>query len=111
MLPAFTDGGDLPPGVHVADWQEVQTRFCGSSLRRAWLASRLYELIKLAGTSGKLRRVFVWGSFVTAKVAPKDIDLLLIMAEDFDVREVAVPAQAIFDSPRAGRELQSERNC
>ena len=44
---------------------------------------------------------FVWGSFVTAKVAPKDIDLLLIMAEDFDVSEFAVSAQAIFDAPRA----------
>lgn len=34
-------------------------------------------------------------------MSPKDIDLLLIMAEDFNVSEVAGPAQAIFDAPRA----------
>jgi len=55
----------------------------------------------LAATTGKLRRVFVWGSFVTSKPGPKDLDLLLIMDEDFEVDEITAPAQAIFDSVRA----------
>ncbi|MGO9259286.1 MAG: DUF6932 family protein [Bryobacteraceae bacterium] len=72
MLPDLTGDGDLPPGVHVASWQEFESRFGGPSPRRLWLSSRLRALVELAATTGKLRRVFVWGSFVTAKPAPRD---------------------------------------
>jgi predicted nucleotidyltransferase len=108
VLPELTDRGELPPGVHVADWQEFQARFCGSSSRRIWLSSRLRALLALAGASGKLRRVFIWGSFVTAKPAPKDLDILLIMEEDFEVDGIAAPAQAVFDSVRAKLLFESD---
>jgi hypothetical protein len=98
VLPELTKDGELPPGVHVADWQEFQSRFAGSSPRRIWLFGRLRTLVELAATRRKLRRVFVWGSFVTAKGAPRDLDVLPIMDEDFEVDEIAVPAQAVFDS-------------
>jgi len=101
MLPELTENGELPPGVHVADWPEFQSRFCGSSLQRQWLSDRLRTLLELAATTGELRRVFIWGSFVTAKPAPKDLDVLLIMGEDFEVEKVAAPARGVFDSVRA----------
>jgi len=101
VLPEFTEEGDLFPGVHVADWQQFQTRFCGSSLRRAWLSGRLQVLVALDATNGKLRRTFIWGSFVTAKPAPKDLDILLIMDDDFEVDGLSAPAQDVFDSVRA----------
>ena len=62
------------------------------------MSGRFRTLLELAATSGKLRRVFVWGSFVTANAAPKDIDILPIMDEDFDVEQIAARAQAVFDS-------------
>lgn len=108
MLPELTDEGDLPPGVHMADWLEFQARFCGSSLRREWLSGRLLALLALAATSGNLRRVFVWGSFVTAKPNPKDVDILLIMDEDFEVDGLPEPAQAVFDSVRAKLMFKSD---
>jgi len=101
VLPELTENGELPPGVHVADWPEFQSRFCGSSLQRQWLSDRLRTLLELAATTGELRRVFIWGSFVTAKPAPKDLDVLLIMGEDFEVEKVAAPARGVFDSVRA----------
>jgi uncharacterized protein DUF6932 len=52
-------------------------------------------------TGGKLRRVFVWGSFVTAKPVPKDLDILLIMDDDFEVEGIPALAQAVFNSVRA----------
>ncbi len=58
-------------------------------------------LLDLAAANGKLSRAFIWGSFVTAKPAPKDLDILLIMDEDFEVEAIAAPAQAVFDSVRA----------
>jgi len=108
VLPGFTNGGELPPGVHLAGWGEFRSRFCGSSLRRVWLSNHLQRLVELAATSGKLRRVFVWGSFVTAKPAPRDLDVLLIMDEDFEVERVPAPAQAVFDSVRARLMFESD---
>jgi hypothetical protein len=101
VLPELTDQGDLPAGVHLADWREFQARFCGSSARREWLSGRLQAVLDLAATGGKLRRVFIWGSFVTAKTTPKDLDILLIMDEDFEVDATSAPAQAVFDSVKA----------
>jgi hypothetical protein len=108
MLPEFTVEGELPPGVHMADWHEFQSRFGGSSLRRAWLSGRLRALVELAGSNRKLRRVFVWGSFVTAKTSPKDLDILLIMDEDFEVDGIGAPAQDVFDSVRAKLRFESD---
>jgi hypothetical protein len=108
VLPELTDEGELPPGVHGADWQEFQSRFGDSSSRRVWLSSRLRAILGLAATNGKRRRVFIWGSFVTAKPAPKDLDILLIMDEDFEVDGIAAPAQAVFDSVRAKLLFESD---
>jgi hypothetical protein len=56
----------------------------------------------------ELRRVFIWGSFVTAKPAPKDLDILLIMDEDFEVDGIGGSAQAVFDSVRARLLFESD---
>ena len=93
MLPELNADGELPPGVHSANWEELQFRFGGLSPRRVWLFGRLRALLELAATNGKLRRVFIWGSFVTAKPAPRDLDILLIMDEEFEVDGLAAPAR------------------
>jgi len=108
VLPKLTDAGELPPGVHIADWQEFESRFGGFSPRRLWLLGRLRILVELAATSGELRRVFIWGSFVTGKPAPRDLDVLLIMSEGFEVDRLAAPAQAVFDSARARLSFESD---
>jgi hypothetical protein len=64
--------------------------------------------VELAATTGKLRRVFVWGSFVTAKSAPRDLDILLIMDNSFEVARIAGPAQEIFDCMRAKLLFESD---
>lgn len=48
------------------------------------------------------------GSFITAKTAPKDLDILLIMDEDFEVDGIAAPAQDVFDSVRARLWFESD---
>jgi len=108
VLPELTDAGELPPGVHLSGWQEFQSRFGGSSPRRVCLSGRLRALLELAAANGKLRRIFIWGSFVTAKPSPKDLDILLIMDEDFEVEGIAAPAQAVFDSVRAKLLFESD---
>jgi hypothetical protein len=101
VLPELNEQGDLPPGVHLTEWPEFEARFCLSSPRRVWLSGRLRALLELAGGSGRLRRAFIWGRFVTSKPAPKDLDILLIMDDHFEVDDIAAPVQAVFDSVRA----------
>ena len=108
VLPDFSVEGELPPGIHTADWRKFQSRFGGSSLRRDWLTGRLRELLELANSNRKLRRIFIWGSFVTAKTAPNDLDILLIMDDDFEVDGIAGPAQDVFDSVRAKLRFESD---
>jgi len=108
VLPELNADGELPPGVHIADWAEFESRFGVSSPRRLWLSGRLQAIMRLATESGQLRRVFVWGSFVTAKPAPRDLDILLIVGEDFEVDRISGPARAVFDSARAKLLFESD---
>lgn len=108
MLPEFTPEGDLPIGVHVAGWREFQSRFGIATPRRVWLFERLRALIALAASTSQLRRAFVWGSFVTTKPSPRDLDVLLIMDEQFEVEHATPQAQAVFDSVRAKLLFESD---
>jgi predicted nucleotidyltransferase len=57
----------------------------------------LAAIHRLALSTGKLRRFVVFGSFVTAKPAPGDVDVFLIMEDDFAVATVVGGAAAVFD--------------
>jgi hypothetical protein len=108
VLPEFTSDGGLPLGVHLANWQEFQSRFGVGTPRRLWLFSRFSALVALAASTGKLRRVFVWGSFVTAKPVPRDVDTLLIMDEDFEVDRAPAHARLLFDSIQSKLMFESD---
>ena len=94
--------------MHLADWKEFASRFGTSSPRRLWLLGRLQAVLAIALSTRKLRRVFVWGSFITAKASPKDIDLLLILDDDFEVEQIPSAAQCVFDSVRAKLLFESD---
>jgi len=97
MIPKFEKGGNLPKGVHKATLDEVREIFGASSARRKWLIRNLEKIIDLAKTTGRLERVIVWGSFVSNKELPQDIDLLLIMREDFVVDKMDLEVKKVFD--------------
>jgi len=92
----------------VTNWREFRSRFGAGAPRRLWLFGRLQALVDLAATTGKLRRVFVWGSFVTTKAVPKDVDVLLIMDEGFEVDCAPAPARAVFDSTQSKLLFESD---
>jgi hypothetical protein len=102
-LLALLPNGYLSPGVHEATLSEVVEHFGTNTPRRQVLASRLQELVSLAQATGKLQRIFIWGSFVTGKPSPRDLNVFLLMQEGFD-REftaLAPPQQYVFDHERA----------
>jgi hypothetical protein len=72
MLPGFTRDGLLPKGVHPATWREFGKRF-GFTPRRRRLIAGLKRALKSLRAAGCLS-VYIDGSFVTAKPAPRDFD-------------------------------------
>jgi hypothetical protein len=73
MLPGFdSETGRLPEGQHTATWQEVVERF-GWTARRRQLLDGLAEAVELLSKAG-CRRLWLNGSFVTAKDEPADFD-------------------------------------
>lgn len=101
MLPAFNAVGNLPEGIHRATLDEVRARFAATSARRQWLGERLRSLLTLAESTGKLERVFLWGSFVTDKPLPNDLDVLLVVMDDFSLDAAPVQCRVLFDHTRA----------
>jgi len=73
LIPDFDSGGLLPQGMFRASWQEIEKRF-GGSRRRNLLLKGLKEALDLLQGAG-CRRVYIDGSFVTAKKFPNDIDV------------------------------------
>jgi hypothetical protein len=95
-LPAFNEQGDLPPGVHRATLAEVLQRFGSGPVQRRAVADRLNRLYQLAISTGQLARFVVFGSFVTAKDEPNDVDIVLLMEDTFDLAAVTGEAALVF---------------
>jgi len=49
--------------------------------------------------------MIVFGSFVTAKAEPKDVDVVLVMRDDFDLPACPPECAVLFDHRRADDEL------
>jgi hypothetical protein len=73
MIPPFDSSGALPPGIHDGDWREVVDRF-GYNTQRQWLLQGLRRALLVLHAAG-CTTVYLDGSFVTSKDAPRDYDL------------------------------------
>lgn len=95
-LPPFNDNGDLPPGIHLANFAEVTNRFGVGSDARTRALVKLTHLLELAERTGKLSRFFIFGSFVSATPSPRDVDIVLIMESDFKLEDAPRECQTLF---------------
>lgn len=100
-LPAFNEEGDLPPGVHRATLANVLERFGQGTVQRWAVAGRLARVHQLAVSTGHLARFIVFGSFVTAKADPNDVDVILLMEDSFDLAVVTGEAALVFQHMEA----------
>ena len=97
MLPLLNEHGDLPPGIHSADWAEIEARFGLSTPARVRAFNKLKFLYTLAMLTGKLKRFFIFGSFVSDKAEPRAVDVALIMGSDFEVEHCPRESQTLFN--------------
>src|SRR5687768_5669794 len=100
-LPPFNSDGDLPPGVFQVTLNEALDRFGAGSAQRRAVGNRLARVHQLASSTGHLARFVVFGSFVTAKVEPRDVDVVLLMEDSFDVGSVAREVAVVFQHAEA----------
>ena len=95
--PKFNNNGDLPRGIHKASLSDVIEHFGKGNFQRAILAQRLDRIYDLAVETGQTARFIIFGSFVTDKPNPQDLDIFLLMEDTFDIRQVAGEARIIFN--------------
>ena len=96
MIPEFQKDGNLPKGLYEVTLHEIKEVFGTGSAKRKLLIGNLENIIELA-KSGKLERVIIWGSFISNKEFPQDVDLLLIMKDDFEVDANPPQVKGVFD--------------
>lgn len=99
--PQYDSNGDLPIGVYQATLAQVIEHFGTDTLQRQIVARRLERIYALARSTGQMARFVVFGSFVTAKPEPNDIDIFLLMEDTFDSTQIIGDAAIIFDHAAA----------
>ena len=95
--PLFNAAGDLPEGVHGATLTEIVEFLGAGSPRRVMLSRRLQHIYQLVQRTGCLARFIVFGSFVTDKAEPNDVDIFLLMDDTFDVTRIVGETAVLFD--------------
>jgi hypothetical protein len=99
--PPFDANGDMPAGIYPASLAEVRQHFGTATLRRQLMARRLERIYNLARSTGLLARFVVFGSFVTAKPEPNDVDIFMLMEDAFDWQQIKGEVAIIFDHTAA----------
>jgi len=96
-LPEFNEEGDLPPGVHHATLDEVVGQFGAAQGQRNICTRRLQHVYALAKRTGHLQRFIIFGSYVTARPDPNDVDVVLVMDDAFRLEECPIEVRGLFD--------------
>ena len=96
-LPDFNATGDLPLGVHRVQLDEALQHFGANDDQRGICTRRLSYIYELARQTGYLQRFILFGSYVTAKLAPNDVDVILVMDDAFRLEECPLESRGLFD--------------
>lgn len=95
-FPEFNENGDLPVGIYEATLQEVIRHFGQGSLQRQLVAGRLKKIFYAAKETQQVLRFIVYGSFITEKESPNDVDIFILMKDGFNPDDVFGKARLIF---------------
>jgi hypothetical protein len=99
-LPDFEEDGNLPEGIYPLRRAELAQHFATTPRRRV-LLERLLSLYTLADVTGFLERFVVFGSFVTTKPEPGDLDIILVMRTGFQSSQAPLESRLLFDHEQA----------
>jgi pimeloyl-ACP methyl ester carboxylesterase len=85
MLPALTENGFLPPGVHESGVTEFIQRFCSGRDREKFF-SAVSAVVAFSSEAGAVD-LLVGGSFVASTKVPNDLDCVAIFRAEKDIPE------------------------
>ena len=105
LWPALNEFVDLPVGVYRATLAEVIAHFGQSTTQRIAMTARLEHIHELVRRTGSLQRFVIFGSYVTAALNPRDVDIFLVMQGGFQPRDAPSEAQPLFRHDTAQSEL------
>lgn len=98
-LPQMNAEGYLEPGIYLASLKEVLRRFGSGSPAREQQGNLLRLIVERARDYPTIKRVLIWGSLVSAKLEPGDLDYSIVV----DPRHRIVAPH----HPKCGRWLQN----
>jgi hypothetical protein len=75
-LPPFNEAGFLPEGVHEATLDAVKSVLV-TSVKRAKMWGQLIEFLSWPISTGSFSHAYIGGGFISQKLEPQDIDLIL----------------------------------
>jgi predicted nucleotidyltransferase len=104
-LPEFNTNGDLPEGMHKATLAEVLERFGQGNEERQKATAVMQRIYQLSTATGKLKRFVIFGSYITAEPKPRDVDVVLVMADDFSLTACDAQTRVLFDHQQAQAQL------
>lgn len=104
-IPDFTAEGLLPPGVHECTLEEVGERFGKArvNFQRPELFAKLKDYIREVKHVSFVTSVIIDGSFVTNVDTPNDIDIVVVVSEDYNPGSILRPFQYNVISKRYTR--------
>ena len=104
-LPNLNHEGELPEGIHPAMIDEVVAQF-GSGTEQRMIATehlkRIYQLVK---ETGHLQQLLIFGSYITSKPKPNDVDVVLIFDDDFGMAACSEEVKTLLNHQQAATEF------
>ena len=74
---------------------------CAPKLAGPTVTARLLRIYHLANATEKLDRVIIFGSYITTKPDPNDIDVVFVMCDDFEIHTCDEATRRLFDHLQA----------
>ena len=104
-LPNLNHEGELPEGIHKTTIDEVVSQFGSGTSQREVVTARLQRIYQLAKGTGYLQRFLIFGSYITAKPEPNDIDVILVFDDDFNTAACSEEVKKLLSHQLAATEF------
>ena len=104
-LPNLNHAGELPIGIHQATIDEVIAQFGSGTLQREIVTARLQRTYQIAKDTGNLQQLIIFGSYITAKPEPNDVDVVIIFNDDFDLTVCSEEVKRLLNHQQAENEF------
>jgi hypothetical protein len=106
MIPTFQDGTNLPVGLHPATMEEV-VKYFGNSVKRSRLCTTLQKVL-ITAKGCNFRKVILFGSFVSSKESPGDIDLFWTLSPGTDTDTLKSNCRDLLDGTNSKERFQCD---